>query len=92
MFAFALVDCAKCCARYFFDTAVANSISMTKLTLETNSDEIESMLVGYARVSTVEQNLDLQIDALVKYGVDRDRIWFEKRSAVADGPVSAIGF
>lgn len=43
----------------------------------------EPMLVGYARVSTVEQNLDMQIEALVKYGVDRKRIWFEKRSAQA---------
>lgn len=40
------------------------------------------MLVGYARVSTLDQNLDLQRDALLKagcekigsssYGVDRD--------------------
>jgi len=36
------------------------------------------MLVGYARVSTLDQNLDRQIDALVKYGVDKRNIYQEK--------------
>jgi Site-specific recombinases, DNA invertase Pin homologs len=31
---------------------------------------LKSMILGYARVSTDEQNLDRQIDALNKYGVD----------------------
>ena len=36
------------------------------------------MIYGYARVSTAEQNLDRQIDALNKYGIDR--LYCEKMS------------
>jgi DNA invertase Pin-like site-specific DNA recombinase len=36
------------------------------------------MLIGYARVSTQEQNLDRQIDALVAAGVDQRTIYQEK--------------
>lgn len=36
------------------------------------------MLIGYARVSTVEQNLDRQIDALLNVGVQRQNIFCEK--------------
>jgi DNA invertase Pin-like site-specific DNA recombinase len=36
--------------------------------------EVNGHLVGYARVSTDDQRLDLQIDALVKYGVLPDDI------------------
>lgn len=35
-------------------------------------------LIGYARVSTEDQNLDRQIDALIKYGVDERLIYSEK--------------
>lgn len=36
------------------------------------------MLIGYARVSTTDQNLDRQLDALIAYGVDKRNIYSEK--------------
>lgn len=36
------------------------------------------MLVGYARVSTEQQNLDRQIDMITSYGVDKRNIYKEK--------------
>lgn len=42
------------------------------------------MLLGYARVSTTEQNLDRQIDALVKAGVDIRNIYQEKITGTKD--------
>ena len=38
-------------------------------------------LVGYARVSTQDQDLALQIDALLKYGVAKELIFTDKASA-----------
>lgn len=40
------------------------------------------MLIGYARVSTDDQMLDLQLDALIKAGVETDRIYEEQVSGV----------
>lgn len=45
-----------------------------------NMSEKEEMLVGYARVSTLDQNPDMQIEAMVRYGVPRENIRFEKAS------------
>lgn len=45
--------------------------------------EPKPYLVGYARVSTEDQSLDLQIEALRKAGVKEDNLHVEKRSAAA---------
>ena len=37
-------------------------------------------LIGYARVSTQDQDLALQIDALLKYGVAKELIFTDKAS------------
>jgi DNA invertase Pin-like site-specific DNA recombinase len=42
------------------------------------------MLVGYVRVSTDEQNLNLQKDALLKFGVDERNIFSDKTSGSKD--------
>lgn len=39
---------------------------------------------GYARVSTVEQNLDAQVDALVAAGVAREHVYTDKISGAKD--------
>ena len=45
------------------------------------------MLIGYARVSTDEQKLDMQIDELVAAGVERGQIYCDKLSgATANRP------
>lgn len=41
-------------------------------------------LVGYARVSTEEQSLDMQVQALIRAGVHPDHIHVEKVSGVSD--------
>lgn len=43
----------------------------------------QNRLVGYARVSTREQTLDMQIDALKAAGVQDDNLWVEKVSGAA---------
>ncbi len=45
------------------------------------------MDLGYARVSTVRQDLDRQLDALGKVGIPAERIYLDKRSgATSDRP------
>src|SRR3954451_24438076 len=40
------------------------------------------MIIGYGRISTEDQNLDLQRDALAKAGAER--VWEDKASGVRD--------
>jgi DNA invertase Pin-like site-specific DNA recombinase len=56
------------------------SVSVAKPTFDPDR---EPYLIGYARVSMADQNPQLQIDALVKAGVPRDRIYQEQASGVA---------
>lgn len=42
------------------------------------------MIFGYARVSTTEQNLDLQIDAFLKEGIDVKNIYTDKVSSARE--------
>lgn len=44
--------------------------------------EDEFTLVGYARVSTAEQSVQMQIDALLQYGVEEHNIYSESMSGV----------
>jgi DNA invertase Pin-like site-specific DNA recombinase len=36
--------------------------------------------IGYARISTGDQKLDLQMDALTRFGVDRDQVYSDQAS------------
>jgi DNA invertase Pin-like site-specific DNA recombinase len=49
-------------------------------------DGREPQVVGYARVSTFEQNLDSQVAALTRAGVDETLIFIDKISAEAKRP------
>jgi len=44
------------------------------------------MLVGYARVSTIGQTNDRQVDALLAAGVDKRNLYHEKQSGVKERP------
>ncbi len=49
--------------------------------LKSAQTRVRGRLVGYARVSTIEQNLDMQVEALVRSGVARRDVLVEKVSA-----------
>ena len=47
------------------------------------------MELGYARVSTSKQDLERQIEALAETGIDRERIYVDKKSgATVERPAS----
>src|SRR5690606_3644790 len=39
-------------------------------------------LIGYARVSTPDQSVDMQLDALRRAGVPEDNLWWETKSGI----------
>ena len=61
---------------------IRNSLSRSgeQKSMEQNSQGTEGMKIGYARVSTEDQRMDLQIDALRAAGVEEDWIYHEKTS------------
>lgn len=48
------------------------------------------MVFGYARVSTAEQSLDLQLDALLKEGVEQKNIYTDKVSSTKEERKSLV--
>lgn len=50
---------------------------------EIEENEAQPELIGYARVSTLDQSLDAQIDALKRYGVTDDNLYTDQLSAVS---------
>ena len=49
---------------------------------------LEPRLIGYARVSTGDQDLSLQIDSLLAHGVKREHIFCDKLSRAASIGIS----
>ena len=47
-------------------------------------DNQNHRLVGYARVSTIEQELHLQIDALLAHGVKKEHLYCDKLSGARE--------
>jgi predicted site-specific integrase-resolvase len=57
----------------------------TTASVVSNQQSQEPRLVGYARVSTDDQDLSLQIDALTQQGIPKTAIYMDKLSGFRDG-------
>lgn len=63
---------------WYLNPYIIQSILINGIYRFINIRGLHIMLLGYARVSTLEQNLDMQIDAMVKAGVEPENIYKEK--------------
>jgi serine recombinase len=71
----------------FFNPATFCEFALIKKP-EIEAAEEAGEMIGYARVSTIEQSLRLQVDAMIRAGVPQANIFVEKMSgARADRPV-----
>ena len=53
---------------------------------------MDNRIFGYARVSSADQNLDRQLDALGRFPVQRDLIYTDKASGRTSDVHSTSGF
>ncbi len=59
---------------------ICDRIQKDVVKVATESENEEPRKIGYARVSTADQNLDMQIEALKRYGVPEGLIFTDKMS------------
>lgn len=75
-------------AKKLFSTQASVAVGKPKKEAESKKSGLEGEKIGYARVSTCDQNLDAQIDELESQGCSKSNIYQEKASgAKTDRPI-----